>query len=170
MRTKLLIAVLSLLFTHTIASAEMYQWVDKNGVVTFKDTPPPVTKERGKVKVYKDSDFDAAPPPPPVAAPSARPLKAGSAAPVAPTPVEKPRFTGTVELYGTSWCGYCKQAERYMQSKGIPYVAYDIEKDNSAKQRHKALGGRGVPLIVVGSRTISGFSPQAIEQYLRNPY
>ena len=33
----------------------MYQWVDANGVVTFKDTPPPASKKRIQVKVYEDS-------------------------------------------------------------------------------------------------------------------
>jgi glutaredoxin-like YruB-family protein len=82
--------------------------------------------------------------------------------------VKKERFTGTVEMYVTDWCGYCKQAQSYMKSQGIPYVAYDIEKDSSAKQRHKELGGRGVPLIIIGSNKMSGFSAENLEYYLNN--
>lgn len=78
----------------------------------------------------------------------------------------KEHFSGTVEIYVTDWCGYCRQAQSYMKSKGIPYVAYDIEKDRAAMQRHKELGGGGVPLIVVGSHKMSGFSPRALEYYL----
>jgi glutaredoxin len=55
-----------------------------------------------------------------------------------------------------------------MNSKGIPYVAYNIEKDNAAKQRHKELGGRGVPLIIIGSNRMSGFSQETMEYYLNN--
>jgi glutaredoxin len=55
-----------------------------------------------------------------------------------------------------------------MNSKGIAYVAYDIEKDSAAKRRHKELGGRGVPLIIIGSNKMSGFSEESLEYYLNN--
>lgn len=71
-----------------------------------------------------------------------------------------------VEVYITSWCGYCKKTLKYLNSKGVDYVAYDIEKDEAARQRHKELGGHGVPLIVIGSHKINGFSPERIDSYL----
>jgi glutaredoxin-like YruB-family protein len=145
----------------------MYKWEDANGVVTFKDTPPPASKKRGKVKVYSDSDFEAAPPKTPAAA--SRTERPGTAAASLPPSARKERFSGTVEMYVTDWCGYCKQAQSYMNSKGIRYVAYDIEKDRSAKQRHKDLGGRGVPLIIIGNNRMSGFSQETLEFYLNNP-
>ena len=45
---------------------------------------------------------------------------------------------------------HCREAEAYLQSQGIPYAKHDIEKDSAAKQRFRELGGKGVPLIVVG--------------------
>lgn len=138
-----LLAVITLLLGISPAGAEMYKWVDESGVVTFKDTTPPPSKKSKKVKVYNDSDF-------------------------APAPPKKERFTGTVEMYVTEWCGYCKKAQNYMNSRGIPYVAYDIEKDSAARQRHKDLGGRGVPLIIIGSNKMSGFSPETLEYYLNS--
>lgn len=61
----LLLMAVTILITPP-AQAEMYKWVDENGTVTFKDTPPPRTKKRPKVKVYSDADFAPAPPPAPV--------------------------------------------------------------------------------------------------------
>lgn len=61
-----------------------------------------------------------------------------------------------------------EQALSYMPSKGIQYVAYDIKNDNSAKQRYKELGGRGVPLIIIGAHRMSGFSENNFEYYLNN--
>jgi glutaredoxin-like YruB-family protein len=87
---------------------------------------------------------------------------------LAPAASKNERFSGTVEIYVTDWCGYCRQAQSYMKSKGIPYVAYDIEKDSAANQRHKAMGGRGVPLIIIGSNRMSGFSAKQLEYYLNN--
>jgi glutaredoxin-like YruB-family protein len=158
--------MLFLLLAASTAGAEMYQWIDENGSVTFKDTPPPPSKKGArKVKVYKEGDFDPAPPVP--TAPAGRADRQVTAAAPAKSP-EKQRFSGTVEIYVTEWCGYCKQAQRYMNSKGIPFVAYDIEKDHAAKQRHKELGGRGVPLIIIGSNKMSGFSPDTLEYYLNS--
>lgn len=77
------------------------------------------------------------------------------------------RFTGTVEIYVTDWCGYCKKALKYLERNGISHVAYNIEKDAAAKQRYQQLGGRGVPFIVIGSNKMSGFSEEALEHYLR---
>jgi glutaredoxin-like YruB-family protein len=153
-------------YSYSIADAEMYRWVDEKGVVTFKDTPPPPSIKRRTVKVYNDNDFAPVPPHQP------SPAKTGStgvAVPVAQAaPTRKERFTGTVEIYVTDWCGYCKQAQDYLKSRGIPYVAYNIEKDSAAKRRHKELGGRGVPLIIIGSNKMSGFSPEALGYYLAN--
>ena len=58
--------------------------------------------------------------------------KAAAPATQAASP-EKGRFSGTVEIYVTDWCGYCRRAQSYMKSKGIPYVAYDIEKDGAGR-------------------------------------
>ena len=79
---------------------------------------------------------------------------------------KKEGFTGTVELYVTSWCGYCRAAQNHLKQKGVPYVAYDIEKDDAAKQRHRELGGKGVPLIIVGSHKMSGYSEEMLDYYL----
>ncbi|MFA7406189.1 MAG: hypothetical protein WC007_19505 [Pelobacteraceae bacterium] len=47
-------------------------------------------------------------------------------------------------------------------------MSYNIVKESGAKQRHKELGGRGVPLIIIGSNKMSGFSPANLEYYLDN--
>ncbi len=150
--------MLTLLLMATTSWAEMYRWVDEKGVVTFKDYPPPVSKKH-KVKIYSDNDFDPVPPlqPAPASTPAKHSAKQPAPQAQQPTQPKAERFTGTVEMYVTSWCGYCKKAEAYMKSRNIPYVAYDIEKDSSARQLHKELGGRGVPLIIIGNNKLSGF-------------
>lgn len=169
MRTQLTGILLALLLMASSSWADTYRWVDDKGVITFKDYPPPASKKRKvKVKVYSDTNFA-----PPSSRQSTSTPATGSDKPsetqvAQPTPQQNERFTGTVELYVTSWCGYCKQAAAYMKSRNIPFVAYDIEKDSSAKQRHAELGGRGVPLIIIGKNKMSGFSPETLEQYLGN--
>jgi glutaredoxin len=67
-----------------------------------------------------------------------------------------------VVMYATDWCGYCKQTRRFLDSKGIPYTEYDIEKSAEGRKAYEALGGRGIPLIDVNGTLIRGFSPDEI--------
>ena len=73
-----------------------------------------------------------------------------------------------VEIYVTEWCHYCRDAQSYMKSKGIAFTAYDIEKDSAANRRYTALGGGGVPILVIGSKRMYGFNKDKFEQVLKN--
>lgn len=63
-----------------------------------------------------------------------------------------------VVMYATDWCPYCAKARAYFRSNGIDYVEHDIEKSPSAHAEYKRLGGRGVPLILIGEQRMNGFS------------
>ncbi|MDD2320486.1 MAG: glutaredoxin domain-containing protein [Geobacteraceae bacterium] len=71
----------------------------------------------------------------------------------------------SVEMFVTSWCGYCKMMERVLDKKGIPYTTYDIEKDDTAARTYRKLGGRGVPLVRVGSKVVYGYDPDSVISY-----
>ncbi|WP_077047383.1 glutaredoxin family protein [Pseudomonas sp. KK4] len=75
---------------------------------------------------------------------------------------EQTRATAKVVLYATEWCGYCKQTRRFLDQKGIPYQAFDIEKDAEARKAYQALGGAGIPFIVVNGTLIRGYDPDGI--------
>ena len=72
-----------------------------------------------------------------------------------------------VELYITRWCGYCAQAKEYLESHGVPFDVYDIEKDRQAANRFRSLSPRGaIPLAVIDGRPIEGFVPELYAQAL----
>lgn len=71
-----------------------------------------------------------------------------------------------VVLYATSWCGYCKATREFFAENGIRYTEYDIESSDSARAEHARLGGRGIPLIVVGEEVLRGYNPQALNELL----
>lgn len=93
-----------------------------------------------------------------------RPLLQPASAPraMAVASAEQPE----VVLYSTSWCGYCKMARDFFAANGIRYTERDIEQSSAALQEHKKLGGRGVPLIVVGDGVVKGWNEQALRQML----
>jgi glutaredoxin len=77
-----------------------------------------------------------------------------------------------VTIYMASWCGACKAAERYMQSRGVPFVAKDIEKDSAANdemlKKAQAAGKspRGVPVIDFRGHILLGFDQQEIDRLI----
>ena len=75
---------------------------------------------------------------------------------------EQTQAKANVVLYATDWCGYCKQTKRFLDSKGIAFKEFDIEKDAEARKAYEALGGRGIPLIDVNGTLIRGFDPDEI--------
>lgn len=65
-----------------------------------------------------------------------------------------------VIIYSTDWCAFCKQAEKFLDQKGVEWVDYDIEKDKKANDELMSkIGGnfRGVPVIDVDGEIILGF-------------
>ena len=132
--------------------ADMYKWVDENGVVHFSDTPPDdadnsdivtlptfTTHENNSIK-YRDNRSN-------------------------PTDVvqknpwpKKPK----VELYTTSWCPWCKKAKAFFRSKGILFVEYDIEKNKEAARRKAQIDPqKGVPFVVINGKGIHGYNERA---------
>ncbi|MEE4084032.1 glutaredoxin family protein [Pseudomonas viridiflava] len=79
-----------------------------------------------------------------------------------PASVAQSYSQAKVVMYATEWCGYCKQTRRFLDSKGIPYQEYDIEKSEEGRKAYEALGGRGIPLIDVNGTLIRGFAPEDI--------
>lgn len=55
-------------------------------------------------------------------------------------------------MYTAEWCRYCKDASAFLQKKGIPFEAYDIELTARGVKDYKALGKPGVPAFVMGNR------------------
>ena len=82
-----------------------------------------------------------------------------------PAPVVVPEGFQAV-LYATEWCGYCARTRRLFAERQVPYREFDIEKSEEGSARYRALGGNGVPVIVIGKQVIHGFDERAIEAAL----
>ena len=131
-----------ILLVSVVATAEIYKTVDENGRAIFSDKPS-VEAELIEVKVNSIQG------------------------PATVTDYKSGLYTdGKVVMYSTSWCGVCKEAKQYMASRGIRYQEYDIEKNFNAKRKFKKLGGRGIPLILVGNQKMRGFSASRLEAML----
>jgi glutaredoxin len=148
---KLILGVVAALLAVAAQAQEIYRWTDAKGRVHYSADKPPAGVKSSVVEKRVSSiagpAIVAGKPPAVRAAASTRPLD--------------------VVMYATDWCGYCRQAREFFARTGIRYTELDIEKSTSAHAEYKSLGGRGVPLIVVGDRRMSGFSEARLAQMLK---
>ena len=146
-----IVAVLIALLAGAAHAQQIYRWVDANGRVQYSAEKPPAGAASSVVQPRVSSVGGTA------AAGSKSPAAKGGRAAGRPA----------VKMYATDWCPYCKQAREYFARNGIPYVELDIEKSEAAKAEHKSIGGRGIPVILVGNERMNGFSEQRMALMLK---
>lgn len=151
------------------AHAQLYRWTDAEGRTHYSNVAPP-----SEAKVIADR-----PTAPAANAPSTAPVRSAPAdgarvptpartnatepgTPAAPRPVATGGKQPRVVMYSTSWCPYCEKARAMFRARGIEYTEYDIEQSSQARAAHRELGGRGVPLILVGFEALRGFNEQRV--------
>ncbi len=138
----LLVGMLSL-YSLTAAAA-IYKWVGEDGRTHFTDKPPRDVKS-DTVKLQINT----------ITTPKLQSTDLDLASP------------NTVIMYSAVWCGVCKKAKNYFKTKRIAFKEYDIEKSVKGKRDFKHLGGRGVPVILVGKKRLNGFSIKSFEAIYR---
>lgn len=138
---KVLLALAVIVLCLQGAVAEIYTWKDASGKVHFSDQKPEDVQAKSvDVRVntitspsISDSDFLSA------------------------------RESGQVVMYSAEWCGVCKKARRYFLQQGIPFKEYDIETSRKGRGDYRRLNGRGVPIVLVGSKRMDGFNVARFE-------
>ncbi len=128
------------------AVAGVYKWTDAQGRVHYSDSPPPEAKAQ-QIKVRINSIQGPA---------VVSTLRDGSTA----TAKDK------VRIYTAVWCGYCKRAKAHLAAKGVPYDEVDVEASERGRSEFAQLGGRGVPVILVGTQRMDGFDAGGLDAML----
>ncbi|HEY7758498.1 MAG TPA: glutaredoxin family protein [Burkholderiales bacterium] len=129
------------------AAAAVYKWTDADGRVHYSDSPPSDRKAaQVKIKVNSISG------PAVVSA-----LKGGP-------PAAKER----VRIYTTTWCGYCKKAKAQLAARQVAFDEIDVEASDSGRREFASLGGRGVPMILVGSQRMDGYDAGRLDAMLQS--
>jgi glutaredoxin len=137
-----MLALFGVLLAPAAPAAGVYKWTDAAGRTHFGDRPP----EDIAAQEIRIQTFDG------------------------PAEVEAiaPEFVyRSVVIYTTDWCGVCKQAKAHLKSRGVVFTEFDIEKNGLAKAEFKRLNGKGVPLILVGDKRMSGFSATRLDKLLQ---
>lgn len=143
------------------ALADVYRYTDNKGELHFVDDIAKVPKKYRKQ--ITDAELQGN-----VSIMAATPaLRESQERTVKELPEEQamPPAGTNVEVFVTSWCGYCKKMLRFLNEKGIPYTAYDIETDRNAFRIYRELGGGGVPVVRIGANVVRGFNPDKVMAY-----
>jgi glutaredoxin len=171
---KILLVIFIHIFALGISSAEIYKWVDENGITHYSDSPTEDTPETIETENNEIQSTDPTPantPPPPQETQNGS-LDSDFFDILDETQDQEEEVaadTPTVEIYETSWCGYCKKAKDFFRSRGIDFVTYDIDQDQQARSRMQSLTRRmAVPYVVINGQGIQGYSVAAYEQALQN--
>jgi glutaredoxin len=80
----------------------------------------------------------------------------------------KPDAGQKVVMYSAQWCGYCKRAAAYLRKRGIPFENVDVENTSRGVREYAQLGGRGVPIILVGGDRMDGYDEGSLAAMLAN--
>lgn len=131
----------------------LYKSVTPDGRIVYSDQPP----QTGKVeKTFNFANLPTTPLPDSVMR-YRQELEKSMQNRLATAPVGK----GPVLLWA-KWCGYCKQAEGYLNEKRIGFEKRDIDTPDGMRALAEA-GGRGVPVLLVNGQKIHGYSRPAYD-------
>jgi glutaredoxin len=136
-------------------AAGVYKWTDAEGRIHYSDSAPPDQKA-AQVKIKVNSITGPAT----VSAIPSTTSGATTSGPASPGAKER------VRVYTTSWCGYCKQVKAHLAARRVPFDEIDVETSDSGRREFASIGGRGVPVVLVGSQRMDGFGAEALDAML----
>jgi glutaredoxin len=145
---KRMLVALAVLLAACAAGAQVYKWSDPSGKTHYGDSPPDdVKKQEMKIRI---PSYDG-------------PVEVRDWAAVihkkAPQAPEPDRIT----MYSTDWCPHCKNARTYFEARRIRFTEYNVETSETGRKEYEALGAGGVPVILIGSKVMRGFSAKKFE-------
>jgi mycoredoxin len=71
-----------------------------------------------------------------------------------------------VVVYGTETCPFCAKTRAYLKGRNIAFGDFDVDKSDKGKHDFGELGGKSVPVILIGNRKLVGFDQKAIDAAL----
>ena len=138
--------LLVLLIAPLPAASDIFKWTDPQGHVHYSDSPPPEAKaQQIKVKIKS------------IQGPAVVSTMQG-----APAAKAKDK----VRMYTAVWCGYCKRAKAHLAARAVAYDEVDVEATQRGQNEFRQLGGRGIPIILVGSQRMDGFDANGLDAML----
>jgi glutaredoxin 3 len=72
----------------------------------------------------------------------------------------------SVRLFVKPWCGWCSQAERWLDARGIAYEKLNVFTNCAARQEMHALSGQSLaPVIDVDGQILADFDTGQLAEF-----
>ena len=117
-----------------VIAAQLYRWVDENGKVEYRDTPPPSSAKKVEQRRLGGGTVET----------SALPFS-----------VQQAVRNFPVTLWNAACGAPCDQAREHLARRGVPHTEKDAQADVEAYK--KLTGGIDVPVLYVGSNRVNGY-------------
>ncbi|MEE9911407.1 MAG: glutaredoxin family protein [Deltaproteobacteria bacterium] len=125
--------------------ADIYTWEDESGISHITDYPPPAGMKSRNVKVFETS---------------APPVQDGQSA--------KSEVKPVITLYTKNDCPDCDKAREYLNSKKVIFTEYNMDKDDAAAAKRKAIDNSSdVPFAIINRSQVYGFSDAVYDRALK---
>ena len=140
-----LAAVALLLGGAAFGAMAQYKIVGPNGQVTYTDKPPAPSDIR----------------------PAANGNGNGAPATIGGLPYETRQAMARypITLYAAKGCAACDNARQWLHNRGIPFNEYSVDNNPSITQLQQRFGATTVPVITIGSQTVTGFSASDMQSF-----
>jgi len=137
MKIRVILSVSAILLAAPLGAAQLYRWVDEQGNVEYRDTPPPASAKKVERRAIGAGGAGAA--------------EASSL----PFSVQQAAKNFPVTLWNSTCGEPCDQARAHLARRGVPHTEKDPQSDIEAFK--KLTGGLAVPVLYVGTNRITGY-------------
>jgi hypothetical protein len=143
----LFVVGIALAASWSVAHAQMYRWVDKDGGVHYTQNPPPADAKA----TQKMSDTNGA----------------GPANPDLPYASQLAAKNYPVTLYTAPDCGApCEQARSHLVKRAVPFTEKSVKEQKDVEAMKSVSGSPEFPFLIVGSLKQSGYLPGSYDSLL----
>lgn len=142
--TRIVLVLAMALAAGYATAAQIYRWVDDQGRVEWRDTPPPSTAKKIERRTVGGSLIETS---------------------TLPYGLQQSVKNFPVTLYVTNCGESCTQARAHLVRRGIPYTEKNPQADIDAYKKLTS-GGMEVPLLFVGKETLKGYLESAWDNTL----
>jgi hypothetical protein len=122
------------LIAASLGAAQLYRWVDEQGRVEWRDTPPPANAKKVEKRSLGSNTIETS---------------------AVPYSLQQAMRNHPVTLWVYDCGEPCNDARAHLARRGIPHNARDPQKDPDVLK--KISGGLDVPVLMVGSALLKGY-------------